>query len=120
MQEGGLRRERSVVRSACMNQRSLLALLLCCGLTGLAACASDGGEANADGSMGECEVFEGEACYWLRDDGGACWVPAPPPDATTFERCRDYDSCQTGGGEESAGGCYKWSDGSGGTPQPWL
>lgn len=107
-----------VIRSTCMNQRIFLTFLLCCCFSGLAACASDGGEANADGSTGECEVTEGEGCYWLQADG-ACWVPAPPSDATTFERCRDYDSCQMGGGGESGGGCYKWSDGSNGAPQPW-
>ncbi|MEQ8457915.1 MAG: hypothetical protein RLO52_36455 [Sandaracinaceae bacterium] len=102
-----------------MKNRSLLLFSLCC-VSWLAACSSDGGSADADASAGTCEVTEGEACYWLSDDGRACWVPAPPPDATTFERCRDYDSCREGGGEESGGGCYKWSDGSEGAPEPWL
>jgi hypothetical protein len=41
-------------------------------------------------------------CYWL--DGSNVWTPMP----VDYTGCRNLDSC-FGGGDESMGGCYKWT-----------
>lgn len=64
---------------------------------------------------GECEVFEGEGCFWMENTSGHyCWVPAP----YDFEGCFAADSCD-GGLSYSGGGCYKWADGSQGQRHSW-
>ena len=66
-----------------------------------------------------CDYFAGEACYWMENtDGNYCWVPAPEGDVDQ-ETCQVLDSCSEGGGGESGGGCYKWSENSTGEGAAW-
>lgn len=91
--------------------------------------AGGGGESGgcykwSDGSDGEktawsCEFTEGEQCYWMENEsGGNCWIPAPEG-VLTFDECQALDACAEGGGGESGGGCYKWSDNSTAVGDPW-
>jgi hypothetical protein len=51
-------------------------------------------------------------------DGNYCWIPAPEGDVDQ-EYCQILDSCSEGGGGESGGGCYKWSENSTGEGAAW-
>ena len=53
------------------------------------------------------------------ETGLFCWIPAPEG-KLSYEECRALDSCTEGGGDESGGGCYKWSEGSEGYFYPWA
>jgi hypothetical protein len=47
------------------------------------------------------------SCFWLSNITNE-WVPAPG-NPTTNSQCQALDSCQSGGGGLSGGGCYKWT-----------
>ncbi|MBL3597356.1 hypothetical protein JMM63_17610 [Rhodovulum sulfidophilum] len=47
------------------------------------------------------------SCFWL-DNQTNEWVPAPQG-MVSEGQCQALDSCQTGGGGQSGGGCYKWT-----------
>ncbi|MEM7156786.1 MAG: hypothetical protein AAF799_28310 [Myxococcota bacterium] len=85
-------------------------------------------DTSADDSTGEeastgevvCEEYAEVGCYWQENETGLfCWVPAPEG-KLSYEECRALDSCTEGGGDESGGGCYKWSEGSEGYFYPWA
>ena len=77
------------------------------------------GDDDDDVPPSDCEVFEGPGCYWMENlSGNYCWVPAPQGDVD-FDRCMALDACGEGGGGQSGGGCYKWSDGSDSPRVPW-
>ena len=63
-------------------------------------------------------------CFWMEnrktvgDQRNYCWVDAPQA-ALTKARCQALDGCSSEGGNESGGGCYKWSDGYAAPRQAW-
>ncbi|MDA9009186.1 glycosyl hydrolase family 18 protein [Alphaproteobacteria bacterium] len=48
-----------------------------------------------------------DSCFWLSNVTNE-WIDSPIP-ATSKGQCQALDSCQTGGGGQSGGGCYKWT-----------
>ena len=74
---------------------------------------------NTDTSTEACATVDGVGCYWMENESGnSCWIAAPEG-AISFEECAALDACNGGGGE-SGGGCYKWSDGSDGERTSWA
>jgi hypothetical protein len=51
----------------------------------------------------------GGKCQWLSNVPGTGWVD----NSHDQSNCKNLDSCQSGGGRASGGGCYRWLDGSG-------
>jgi hypothetical protein len=46
-------------------------------------------------------------CFWMENYSGRYqWVAAG---ISTRAGCRELDSCSSGGGRRSGGGCYKWA-----------
>ena len=90
-----------------------------------AATDDDTGQDDTTGeeaSTGEvvCEEYAEVGFYWQENETGLfCWIPAPEG-KLSYEECRALDSCTEGGGDESGGGCYKWSEGSEGYFYPWA
>ena len=56
----------------------------------------------------------GASCFWMQNYGAMAWVPS----YTDYNGCRALDGCD-GGGNQSGGGCYKWSVGSNGCRSSW-
>ena len=58
------------------------------------------------------DYITGHSCYWMGYRKGKwVWLSAPSymfPSGSGFERCKQLDSCDGGGGM-SGGGCYKWA-----------
>ncbi len=104
-----------------MRINSLLAISGLTALAALTACVIEEEPVDSGPTVTECEVIPGEGCYWMENyDDLNCWVEAPQGADTDYDTCRAQDSCTEGGGGESGGGCYKWSDGNEGIAANWA
>jgi hypothetical protein len=104
-----------------MRINSLLAISGLTALAALTACVIEEEPVDSGPTVTECGVIPGEGCYWMENyDDLNCWVEAPQGADTDYDTCRAQDSCTEGGGGESGGGCYKWSDGNEGIAANWA